>query len=301
MNSSIKGGIWKVIATIAISVAVLYVASFLLGYYSKIYPQLIRYHYLSYIQDAIAAVIAVGLAIAVVRIIGHLINSYAEKTEGRRNLRGVFILVRIVIYAAVIFWFLSYIGINLAGALVGGAIGGIVIGFAVQSIASSILSGIMVTGGGFVKPGDAVSVYSWLFGQTITGKVEEVKLLHTRIRNSLGQTFLLPNGALFGSTIYTPLGIGRNLSFALTVIMPADIPADKLVEKVKSALQDASVKPTNFTTDIYLIAKNSGSNTFSVVIKFSEIEKLSSYQDLINTIFDREYWVIKDTPTISKK
>ena len=33
------------------------------------------------------------------------------------------------------------------------------------------------TGGAFVRPGDAVSVYSWLFGQTITGKVEEVKLL----------------------------------------------------------------------------------------------------------------------------
>ena len=73
------------------------------------------------------------------------------------------------------------------------------------------------------------------------------------------------------------------------------------MEKVKSALQDASVKPADFTADIYLIAKNSGSNTFSAVIKFSEIEKLSSYQDLINMIFDREYWVIKNTPTIGKK
>lgn len=184
---------------------------------------------------------------------------------------GAFIIVRIVIYAAAIFWFLSYIGVNLEGALVGGAIGGVVIGFAVQSVVSNLLSGIMVSGGGFIKPGDAVLVYSWLFGQTITGRVEDVKVLHTRIRNALGQTFLIPNTALLGSSIYTSLGVGKNLSFTFSVVLPADIPADKLIERARNELDSIYGYGKGFTADIYLTSKTGNSNTYSVVMKFSDI------------------------------
>ena len=103
MNSSIKGGIWKVIATIAISVVVLYAASFLLRYYSKTYPQLITYHYLSYIQDAIAAVIAVGLAI------GGIVIGFAVQSIASSILSGIMILTTAIarptaITAAIASW-----------------------------------------------------------------------------------------------------------------------------------------------------------------------------------------------------
>ncbi len=88
--------------------------------------------YLPYIHDAISGIVAIVLTVATVRFIGHLIGNISERTEGKRNCRGLFIIIRIVIYAVVIFWFLSSIGVNLEGALAGGAIGGVVIGFAVQ-------------------------------------------------------------------------------------------------------------------------------------------------------------------------
>lgn len=292
---TVKGSIVKVAIAIGISVTILLVADKLLNYYYNLYPNLIKHSYTIYIHDAVAAIIAVSLAFATVRIIGGLISSYAEKTEGRRNLRGTFILIRIFIYALVLFWFLSYIGVDLTGALVGGAIGGIVIGLALQSIVSSMLSGIMVSGGGYIRPGDAISVYSWMFGQTITGRVEEVKLLHTRIRNSMGQTFLLPNNILFASTIFTPLGIGNKLSYTLAVNLPADAPAELLISKVGEELRGVTDKWKDFSFDIYLTTKNSGSNTYSVVMRFSEVDRLAMYQDAINKGFDRAYWNLKNS------
>ena len=291
MPSSARVSILKIIAAIVIAVAVLYAARYLLSFLSGTYTDLSDY--LNYIEDAIAGVIAIGLAVATVRVLGQFIGSLSERTNGKANFRGIFIIVRIVIYAAAIFWFLSYIGVNLEAALVGGAIGGVALGFAVQSVVSNLLSGIMVSGGGFIKPGDAVSVYSWLFGQTITGKVEDVKALHTRIRNTLGQTFLIPNTTLLGSSIYTTLGVGKDLSFTYNVVLPADIPADKLIERAREELDSISGYGKGFTADIYLTSKAAGSNTYSVVMKFSDIEKLSVFQDAINRGFDRAYWAIR--------
>ncbi len=292
MPGSLRGSILKIIAAIVIAVAILYAARYLLEFLSGTYTDLS--HYLVYIEDAIAGVIAIGVAAATVRILGQFIGSLSERTNGKSNFRGIFIIARIVIYAAVIFWFLSYIGVNLEGALVGGAIGGVAIGFAVQSVVSNLLSGIMVSGGGFIRPGDAVSVYSWLFGQTITGRVEDVRALYTRIRNPLGQTFLIPNTALLGTTVYTSLGSGSGLSFTFSVALPADIPADKLIGKARDELGGIPSYGSGFTAEIYLASKAGGTNTFSVVTKFSDIEKLSIFQDAINRAFDRAYWGIRD-------
>ncbi len=292
MAGSVRGSITKIVVAIAISVVILYAADYFFTLLSHSYPVLTSY--LAYIHDAIAAVIAIGLAVATVRVLSSLIDILSERTEGKRDFRGLFIIIRIIIYAVVIFWFLSYIGVNLEGALVGGAIGGVVIGFAVQSVVSNLLSGIMVSGGGFIKPGDAISVYSWLYGQTITGRVEDVKVLHTRIRNPIGQTIMIPNTALLGSTVFTSLGSGKHLTYNTTVTLPADISADKLIEKARGEIETASTDSDAFTAEIYLTAKASSSNTFSVVMKFSQVENLTVLQDAVNRAFDRAYWELKN-------
>ena len=292
MPGTLRGSILKILAAILIAVAILFTARYLLAFLSGTYTDLSNY--LPYIEDAIAGVIAIGVAAAIVHILGQFIRSLSEKTNGKSNFRGIFIIVRITIYAAVIFWFLSYIGVNLEGALLGGAIGGVAIGFAVQSVVSNLLSGIMVSGGGFIRPGDAVSIYSWLFGQTITGRIEDVKALYTRVRNTLGQTFLIPNTALLGTSIYTTLGSGDGLSFTFGVVLPADIPAGTLMEKAMDELSGISGYGSSFTADVYLTSKAGGTNTFSVVMKFSDMEKLSIFQDAINRGFDRAYWAMKD-------
>ena len=292
MPGSIRGSISRIIAAIVVSVAILYAADYFFSFLSKSYPVLTSY--LPYIHDAISAVVAIGLAVATVRVIGHLIGNISERTEGKRDFRGIFIIIRIIIYAVVIFWFLSSIGVNLEGALVGGAIGGVVIGFAVQSVVSNLLSGIMVSGGGFIKPGDAISIYSWLFGQTITGRVEDVKVLHTRIKNSVGQTVMVPNTALLGSTVFTSLGTGKALTYTITVTLPSDIPADKFMEKAREEVLVSSGNDREFTAEIYLTSKASGSNTYSVVMRFSSVEDLTVLQDKVNRALDRAYWNLKN-------
>ena len=294
MPGSLRRSILKIVVAIVIAVAILYAARYLLAFFSGTYPELSKY--LVYIEDAVAGVIAIGIAAATVSILGQFIGSLSEKTNGKSNFRGVFIFVRIVIYAAVIFWFLSYIGVNLEGALVGGAIGGVAIGFAVQSVVSNLLSGLMVSGGGFIRPGDAISVYSWLFGQTITGRVEDVRALYTRIRNAMGQTFLIPNTALLGTSIYTSLGAGKDLSYTFNVVLPADIPADKLLDRAREELKNFAETEPGFTADIYLSSKAGATNTFSVVMKFPDMEKLALFQDSVNRAFDSAYWSIKKPP-----
>lgn len=291
MPVSVRRSITNVIITIALAIALAYLISFSLDLLASRYSFLKAYEI--YIKDAVGAVIAIGVSVAVVRVIRHLIESYTARAEGRRNLRGLYIILRVIIYAIAITWFLAYIGINIEGALVGGAIGGIVIGFAVQSIVSNLLSGLMVSGGGFITPGEPISIYSWLFGPNIIGQVEDVKTLYTRVRTPAGQIYLLPNTALLGSSVFIPLRDGNGIRYTVSITVPGDVPATELMEDslklIRSGMKDYGLEDCQ----LFLSSKNGTTNTLLAVIVFSKMEDLNRISSYVNLMVDQSYWSIK--------
>lgn len=68
-----------------------------------------------------------------------------------------------MIYAIAIFAALALIGVNLQDALIGGAIGSIAVGFAIQNVVLDLLSGIMVSETGALKPKEIVYLLTSTF------------------------------------------------------------------------------------------------------------------------------------------
>jgi small-conductance mechanosensitive channel len=280
------------VIAVAVAIAVVYVLEFVLLLATHYYPPLKTYEV--YLKDAIGGIIAIGISITLVRIVKHIIETISERNAGKRNLRGIFIILRVVIYAVAIFWFLSYIGVNIEGALVGGAIGGVVIGFALQSVVSNLFSGLMVSGGGLLTPGEPVSIYSWLFGPVLTGTVEDVKTLYTRLRTQSGQIYLMPNTALLGSSLFTPLRDGTELKYSFNITVQADVPVDDILKCAKENLEKDESRNLLISTDLFLSSKNGTTNTILAITRFGKIDDLNSVVDHINRVLDGCYWGIKN-------
>ena len=295
MARSLRGEITQMVVAVAVAIAVVYILEFVLLLASHYYPPLKVYDV--YIKDIIGGIITIGISITLVRIVRHIIETISEKNAGQRNFRGIFIILRVVIYAVAIFWFLSYIGVNIEGALVGGAIGGVVIGFALQSVVSNLFSGLMVSGGGLLTPGEPVSIYSWLFGPVLTGTVEDVKTLYTRLRTQSGQIYLMPNTALLGSSLFTPLRDGTDLKYSFNATVQADVPVNDLMKCAKENLETGHSENSLISADLFLSSKNGTTNTILAIAKFGKIDDLNSVVNYINSVMDGCYWSIKNRKT----
>ena len=105
MARSLRGEITQMVIAVAVAIAVVYVLEFVLLLATHYYPPLKTYEV--YLKDAIGGIIAIGISITLVRIVKHIIETISERNAGKRNLRGIFIILRVVIYAVAIFWFLS--------------------------------------------------------------------------------------------------------------------------------------------------------------------------------------------------
>ncbi len=217
-------------------------------------------------------------------------------SNGQRNLNGVFIILRVLIYALAITWFLADIGVNLEGALIGGTIGGVIIGFAVQSVVSSLLSGMMITAGGFMKPDEAISVSSWMFSDTITGTVEDVRTLYTKVRLPNSNVILIPNTILFGSAIFTRLNKGRNIIYNFSATVPSDTNAFEILEILNSKKEGIRNDLNLISLNIFLNSKNGTTNSFSIIIEFSDMNKINDIINALNLEVEKAYWGVKNKP-----
>ncbi len=249
-----------------------------------------------YIQYAVIGVIIASITFILLRVVRTFINQLMARSKSNKNLNGVYILIRITVYAIAIGIFLGFIGVNLQGAIVGGAIGGVVLGLAVQSAASSILSGVLVTAGGFLQPEESISIFSWMFPETITGKVEDVKTLHTRVKLPNGTSILIPNNILFGQAIFTRLNEGNKVKYNLTSTFPADANANEI-------LSDMDTKKEQFIRDLDLVelkyflgSKNGTTNSINFIFTLRDVLQLNRYIDYANRMVEESYWKIKNKP-----
>ncbi len=294
MNSQERRSLTKSVISIVIAVIIVYTFEY---FYLTIANFLnIPDKYDIYVKDAFVALIIIIVAFILLRITRKLLNQLTLRSNGERNLNGIYIILRILIYALAITVFLIYAGVNLEGALVGGAIGGVVIGFAVQSVVSSLLSGLLVTAGGFLKPDESISIFSWMFPETLTGKVEDVKTLYTRVKLTNSRSVLIPNTILFGSSIFTKLNEGRKVKYEFNSVIPADVNAREVIanftQKKEKLMADLKIDEINS----YFTQKNGTTNTISFIIQLEEIMNLNGYMDRINTEVEDSYWEIKNKP-----
>jgi len=300
MQRAAENDIVKAVAAVAIIAAVdglfkLIIIPYIIANYSTGEFSII-YKNIKYINYAFSGAIALSLALTLTSILKSFVRRVNVMSNGQRNLNGVFIILRVLIYALAITWFLADIGVNLEGALIGGTIGGVIIGFAVQSVVSSLLSGMMITAGGFMKPDEAISVSSWMFSDTITGTVEDVRTLYTKVRLPNSNVILIPNTILFGSAIFTRLNKGRNIIYNFSATVPSDTNAFEILEILNSKKEGIRNDLNLISLNIFLNSKNGTTNSFSIIIEFSDMNKINDIINALNLEVEKAYWGVKNKP-----
>ncbi|MEM1599802.1 MAG: mechanosensitive ion channel [Sulfolobaceae archaeon] len=268
-----------------------YLVTVILKILAHYYPSITEYS-----QDITTGFSVVIIAIGgfyIIRVLQRLIfNSFLVKLE-RSTASTIKIILDILFYTILVMVILAALKVNLTGVLVGGAVGGIIIGLAVQTIAQNLLSGLLVTTTKTVKPNDAVSLVSWIWGFPVVGEITKVSILFTEIKTTNGIIVRIPNSAFLGNTIFQKLESENSLIYPYQLLVNADVSANELLNLAKSYIQDSFSKNKLSNPEIYFTGKNGTTNAFTVILHFEKIEQLNTLLNLVNEAFEKAYWELK--------
>ncbi len=246
--------------------------------------------YIDYVDLGIdAAVVGVG-GFIVIRLLQKVVSIYLLSRVETSTAHTLSLILNIALYSILVLAVLAALGVNLTGAAIGGAIGGIAIGLAAQTFLSNILSGLMVTSSKTLKPGEAVSLSSWIWGPPIIGETEKVSILFTEVKTIYGNIVKIPNSAFLGNTVFTKLEGSNSLIYSFQVTVNADVAADQVLVKAENYVKDDFAKLRLTFPEIYFSGKNGGTNTFTIILHFQNLTDLNKLIDLINKAFDKAYW-----------
>jgi len=288
-------GFWKeirriiivIVAAIAIVIAAGYVFDFIAIYEPTLVP------YREYILYAIAAIIIFGFAHIINRTIGVFIERASSK-PGKHNYRGLYTLIRALIYGGAIASFLAYIGISLTGALIGGTIGGLIISFALQNTVSSLLSGLLLSSSGVIKPKEPMSFYSWLFNNPVVGEVLDVSVLTTKVRTTDGLVTDLPNTGLLGQSQFTSLVSGDHLSYNVLIGFNPDVPIRQIINEATVAIDKIKENIGLLEHHSFFFSKTFNNSSVKVIFFFDDLSKFNLIVHEITTAYEEAYWKIKN-------
>ncbi|MEM0304491.1 MAG: mechanosensitive ion channel, partial [Saccharolobus sp.] len=245
-----------------------YLVTVILKILAHYYPSITEYS-----QDITTGFSVVIIAIGgfyIIRVLQRLIfNSFLVKLE-RSTASTIKIILDILFYTILVMIILAALKVNLTGVLVGGAVGGIIIGLAVQTIAQNLLSGLLVTTTKTVKPNDAVSLVSWIWGFPVVGEITKVSILFTEIKTTNGIIVRIPNSAFLGNTIFQKLESENSLIYPYQLLVNADVSANELLNLAKSYIQDSFSKNKLSNPEIYFTGKNGTTNAFTVILHFEK-------------------------------
>ena len=297
--ASERGIFYRILVYILIIAVVFFLGTFIIPYLASYIPQLKPYEI--YMRDALTALIVGIGGYLIARFIVHMLDrTMSRGNVPQKSLRYINTIVRIIIYTILIAVVLSAFGINLTGALVGGAVGGVIIGLAIQTVASSIFAGITVSTTNVLKPGDTVTVYSWLFGSPVTGKVKRVSVIFTYLEDQNGRAVKIPNSAFLGSTTFTDMEKDGAIFFTLTLSIQVDVPAEKVAEKAHEIMDSRPDVLGIKKYEIFMFGRSNVANTFSINISIENLSLLNGCTDFVNRCFDRSYWEVKNAQPVPK-
>ncbi len=157
--------------------------------------------------------------------------------------------------------------VNTSSLIAALGVGGIAVSLGFQDTLANLIGGLQVTFMGIVKPGDNIEVGSE------TGVVQDVGWRHTTIRDTLGQTVIIPNSIISTTALVHLLPANR-------VAVPFAIPRHYLDEALTGTSEWAPVTdPIDALADSIIAHAREAAGGVSPIIDgprvfFSEITEL---------------------------
>lgn len=171
----------------------------------------------------------------VVKLVRRAVGSTAFKTKHEEKQREDTLIstvsagVRVTIWVLASLLLLSEVGVDIAPLLAGAGIAGVALGFGAQSMVKDFLAGVFILLENHYRVGDVVEI-----NQTVSGKVEEVTLRQTVLRDLDGMVHHIPNGEIKISTNMT-------MEFA-NVNLDIGVGYDTDFEKLEKVINDVGEK-----------------------------------------------------------
>lgn len=134
----------------------------------------------------------------------------------------------------------SAFNINLASIFAAAGIVGVAVGFGAQTLVKDIIAGFFILLEGQFSVGDRITIMGPVGTSTFTGTVDELGLRSTRVRDSNGDIFIIPNGSITSLTNHSLLPN----SFYVSCVFPPETDSNAMLllfEKIaKRAEKDLS-------------------------------------------------------------
>ena len=159
-------------------------------------------------------------------------DSRVEDPAHRQRIATLVLLVvsitkYVVIFVAAVMILQRQLGLNVYPVLAGAGVVGLAVGFGAQNLVRDVVSGFFIIMEGQYAVGDLVEINGAF------GRVEEVGLRTTRMRDPNGEIRSLPNGAITTANNYTQ----RYIAYTVTVPFARDATGD-LPALVRRILDD---------------------------------------------------------------
>lgn len=132
----------------------------------------------------------------------------------------------IIIWITAALNFLDSIGVNVSSLLTGAGLVGVIIGLGAQNTTRDILAGFFIVGENQYRVGDTIEMM--IAGRLISGKVENISLRITQIRDVDGKVHTIRNGASESVTNMSFKYANVNLEFGVSY----DTDIDKLEQVI---------------------------------------------------------------------
>lgn len=174
--------------------------------------------------------ISVLVTVAIAKVIGfYLKRSFSDRVE-QGELEFLIKVIQGLLIVIGVYLALPSFDINLADMLVVGGTIGLVVAFASQKIVSNFGSGLFLIIERPIKPGDSINIGS------VSGTVEEIRVLSTIIKTHEGIYVRIPNEKVFTSDITNYVAnVARRFEYSIGISYQSD--AERAIRIVRELLE----------------------------------------------------------------
>ena len=188
----------------------------------------------------------------------------------------VAILLRVVLWVAIVLLVLDNLGVNITTLIAGLGVGGVAIGLATQNILSDLFSSLSIILDKPFAVGDAIGVDGF------TGTVEKIGLKSTRVRSVSGEQLIFSNADLLKSRVRNFQGLKERRN-VVTLGVAYETATEKLAA-LPAILKEAveSVPLVRFERATFLAFADSALN-FELVY-FVQVTEPAVYNEKVATV-----------------
>jgi small-conductance mechanosensitive channel len=171
----------------------------LADHYGKIHHKAFHDHLLSYLGDLIFVVFGVVFLHALTKVMQKLI---ANRRLGAGRAASIQFMLRLIGYVIILLGLLDYLNVPVGKLLLGGAVLGVILGVAAQQALGNFFASIILIIAHPYSVGADITITSGALGGKYVGRVKDIGLTHTAIKQANGRVVLLPNAmVLAGAAI----------------------------------------------------------------------------------------------------